>query len=383
MTKFSTRAESIESSATGRIKDIALRMKAQGKEVIDMSAGDPDFSSSEHVNSAAKDALDQGDTHYTALKGKDELRKAVAEKLRNENDLKTGAQNIIITPGAKQAIFETVFALIEDGDEVVILTPSWGSYESIVKMAGGTPITIPLDYEREFRLDSERLSEAVSEKTKLLLLNSPSNPTGTVFSKEELAKIRDIAVTHDFWVLSDEIYEKLTYDVEHHSIGAFDGMADRTITVNGFSKAHAMTGWRLGYYAAPEELVEQASKIHSHTVSCATSFSQAGGITALRANEGFVKEVRETFASRRDILIQALEDEGIGSVNPQGGFYAFVPVEDDDVAFAERLLEEQNVATTPGSAFGGTGYIRLAYTTNENQLREGIQRIGQQIVESR
>ncbi len=282
---------------------------------------------------------------------------------------------VVVTPGAKQALFESIFSFLSEGDEAVLLDPAWVSYEAMVKMAGGELTRVTLDPETGFTPGDVDISEHVSDDTKLVIVNTPSNPTGGVFSLDELEEIRDLAVDHDFWVVSDEIYEKIIYGAEHHSIGAMDGMRDRTITVNGFSKAYSMTGWRLGYYTAPQELLDEAGKLHSHSVSCATSFAQRGGVAAIDGPQQPVDDMVEEFESRRDALVDALADEGVEIPPPEGAFYAFVPVDGDDLGVSETALQEEHVATTPGSAFGVEGYIRLSYAASEQRILEGVERL--------
>ncbi|MFP4175070.1 MAG: aminotransferase class I/II-fold pyridoxal phosphate-dependent enzyme, partial [Halobacteriales archaeon] len=234
---------------------------------------------------------------------------------------------------------------------------------------------VTLDASTGFTPGEVDLAEAVSDETRLMVVNTPSNPTGGVFSEEELAEIRDLAVDHDFWVISDEIYEKITYGAEHHSLGAMDGMGERTVTVNGFSKSYAMTGWRLGYFVAPEHVREQASKVHSHSVSCATSFAQRGGVAAIDGPQEPVEEMVDAFESRRDTLVDALADAGVEIPPPEGAFYAFVPLDaEDDAALCEEILQEEHVATTPGSAFGVPGYMRVSYAASEERIKEGVER---------
>ncbi|XGI84511.1 pyridoxal phosphate-dependent aminotransferase [Halorutilales archaeon Cl-col2-1] len=376
MSKFSERVGRVEPSATLRISDLASSLESEGADVVDLSVGEPDFTTPEHIREEAKEALDRGETGYTPTKGIPDLREAIAHKLREENSLSVDRDEIYVTPGAKDALFESIFSLLSEGDEAVLLDPAWVSYEAIVKMAGGEINRVQLDPETGFTPGSVDLAEHVSDDTRLMIVNTPSNPSGAVFSKDELKEIRDLAVDHDFWVVSDEIYEKIIYDAEHHSLGAMDGMANRTITVNGFSKAYAMTGWRLGYFTAPEELLDEAGKVHSHSVSCATNFAQWGGLAALDGSNEPVEKMRDTFESRRDLLMDALADIGVEMPEPKGAFYAFVPVEtDDDAALAEEILQEEHVATTPGSAFGVDGYLRMSYAASEERIKEGVERI--------
>jgi aspartate aminotransferase len=376
MSKFSESVERVEPSATLRISDLASELESGGADVVDLSVGEPDFTTPEHIRVEAKASLDRGETGYTPSAGIPDLREAIAHKLREDNGLRVDREEVIVTPGAKQALFETIFSLVREGDEVVLLDPAWVSYEAMVKMAGGKLNRVTLDSSTGFTVGDVDLAEHVSDDTRLMIVNTPSNPTGAVFSEDELREIRDLAVDHDFWVISDEIYEEIIYGAEHHSLGAMDGMSGRTITVNGFSKSYAMTGWRLGYFVAPEELREQASKVHSHSVSCATSFAQRGGVAAIDGPQEPVEKMVDAFEARRDLLVDTLADAGVEIPPPQGAFYAFVPVDsEDDAALCEEILQEEYVATTPGSAFGVPGYVRLSYATSENRIVEGVERM--------
>jgi aspartate aminotransferase len=376
MGKFSESVERVEPSATLRISDLASELEGKGADVVDLSVGEPDFTTPEHIRTEAKASLDRGETGYTPSAGIPDLREAIAHKLREENGLRVERDEVIVTPGAKQALYEVILSLVREGDEVVLLDPAWVSYEAMVKMAGGELNRVTLDPDAGFTLGDTDLAEAVSDDTRLVIVNTPSNPTGGVFSRDELERIRDLAVDHDFWVISDEIYEKIRYGAEHHSLGAMDGMSGRTVTVNGFSKSYAMTGWRLGYFVAPEEVRDQASKVHSHSVSCATSFAQRGGVAAIDGPQKPVEEMVEAFESRRDTLVDALAGAGVEIPKPEGAFYAFVPVgAEDDAALCEEILQEEYVATTPGSAFGVPGYMRVSYATSEERIKEGVERV--------
>ncbi len=374
--EVSERLRRVEPSATLRISDLASELEQKGEDVVDLSVGEPDFKTPEHIIKAGKKALDEGKTGYAPTKGVQELRKLISRKLKQENNIKRSPEDIIVTPGAKQALFETFQGLIDNGDEVILLDPAWVSYEAMAKLAGGKLKRIKLDPKKGFTLNQEKITEKTSNKTRLLVVNTPSNPSGAVFSKEELKTIRDLAVDHDFWVISDEIYEKLIYDTEHISLASLEGMDERTVTINGFSKAYSMTGWRLGYLAAPIELTNEISKIQSHSVSCAANFVQHAGIKALEGPEKPVHEMRDKFKQRRDIALNLLEDIGVQIPKPQGAFYLFIPVKNEnDKEICENLLQQEKVATTPGSAFGIKGYIRVSYANSEDRIKEGINRI--------
>ena len=373
--EFSDRVERVEPSATLAIGNRANELEADGVDVVDLSVGEPDFPTPENVVDAAKRALDAGHTGYTSSNGIPRLRSAVAERLQADG-LPYEPGNVIITPGAKQALYEVVQALVDDGDEVILLDPSWVSYDAQGKLAGGDVhhvSTAEYDFQLEPALDG--LAAAVSDETALLLVNSPNNPTGAVYSDAALEGVRDLAIDHDVTVLSDEIYKEITYDGRPTSIAGLDGMFDRTVTVNGFSKAYSMTGWRLGYFAAPEALVAQAGKLHSHSVSCATNFVQHAAVEAIENTDHAIGQMVEAFEERRDLLIDLLADEGVDVPAPEGAFYLMIPVADDDAAWAERALEEAHVATIPGSAFDAPGYARISYASSTERIREGVRRL--------
>jgi len=375
---FTDRINRVEPSATLAISALASELEAEGADVVDLSVGEPDFPTPQNIIDAGQAAMDAGNTGYTTSSGISELREAIASKLQADG-LDHGPENIIVTPGAKQALYEVIQTLIDDGDEVVLLDPAWVSYEAMVKLAGGSLERVDLSpYDFQLEPGLEDLAETVSDDTELLIVNTPSNPTGAVYTDAALEGVRDLAVEHDFAVISDEIYKEITYDADQTSLGTLEGMADRTITVNGFSKAYSMTGWRLGYFAGPEELVSQAGKLHSHSVSCAVNFVQHAGIEALENTEDAVTEMTEAFAERRDLIVDLLADHGVDVAVPQGAFYMMLPVDDDDQAWCTGALEDAHVATVPGSAFGTPGYARISYAASEERLREGIERLAEE-----
>ena len=373
--QFTDRVERVEPSATLAISNAASGLEADGVDVVDLSVGEPDVPTPENVVEAGKAALDAGKTGYTPSNGIPALKEAIVDKLEADG-LAYETDEIIVTPGGKQALYETFQTLIDEGDEVVLLDPAWVSYEAMTKLAGGSLSRVDLS-ESGFQLEPklDELAEAVSDDTELLVINSPSNPSGAVFSDTALEGVRDLAVDHDVTVISDEIYDAITYDTEQTSLGSLEGMGDRTVTVNGFSKAYSMTGWRLGYLAAPEALVEQAGKLHSHSVSCAANFVQHAGVEALENTDEAVAEMREAFEKRRDMLADLFAEHGIDVPVPDGAFYMMLPVDGDDTAWCEGAIEEAHVATVPGSAFGTPGYARLSYAASEERLREGVERL--------
>ena len=373
--KYSQRAQQIESSATVAVGNLAAELRDNGVDIADLSVGEPDMGTPGHIVEAGRQALADGHTGYTASNGLRALREAIAGTL-GERGLSHEADDIIVTPGAKQAIFEAVQALVDPGDEVVLIDPAWVSYEPIVSLADGSVTrvdTTPHEFQLEPALDD--LAEAMSDSTELVIVNSPSNPTGAVYSVSALETLRDLAVDYDATVISDEIYGELTYDGGYTSPGALEGMADRTVTIDGFSKAYAMTGWRLGYMAAPSGLISQAGKIHTHSVTCASNFAQHAAVEALENGDDAVAEMVETFHERRDFLVEKLDSEGVSVAPPEGAFYLMVPVDEDDQQWCEDALSEAHVATVPGSAFGAPGYARFAYTRDTDRLGEAVDRL--------
>ncbi|MFB1064148.1 pyridoxal phosphate-dependent aminotransferase [Natrinema sp. H-ect4] len=375
--EFTDRVSRVEPSATLAISALATELEADGADVVDLSVGEPDFPTPENIVEAGKDAMDAGHTGYTTSAGILELREAIADKLADDG-LDHSTDEIIVTPGAKQALYEIVQALVGEGDEVALLDPAWVSYEAMVKMAGGDLTRVDLS-DSDFRLEPalDDLAAAVSDETKLLIVNSPSNPTGAVYSDAALEGVRDLAVEHDITVISDEIYKEITYGVDPTSLGTLEGMADRTVTVNGFSKAYSMTGWRLGYFAGPEELIDQAGKLHSHSVSSAVNFVQHAGLEALETEDA-VTEMTDAFEERRDLVVDVLAEHDVDVAVPEGAFYMMLPVADDDQAWCEGAIEDAHVATVPGSAFGTPGYARISYAASEERLEDGLERLAEE-----
>jgi aspartate aminotransferase len=378
---FASRVERVEPSATLAISNKAAQLEAEGKDVVDLSVGEPDFDTPENIKDAAKAALDAGHTGYTSSNGIPELKEAIAEKLHDDGLTQYGPENLIVTPGGKQALYEIFQTIIDDGDEVALLDPAWVSYEAMAKLAGGTLTRVDTaahDFQLEGALDD--LAAAVSDDTELLVVNSPGNPHGAVYSREALEGVRDLAVEHDITVISDEIYKEITYDgVEAHSLGTFEGMEDRTVTLNGFSKAYSMTGWRLGYFAGPEELVSQAGKVHSHSVSCAVNFVQHAGVEAITNTDEAVEEMRQAFAERREFLMGLFEDHGVHVPEPQGAFYMMPEIapDGDDTEWCDEAISEAQVATVPGTAFGTPGYARISYANSKERLQEAVDRLAE------
>ena len=371
----SPRMASIHESTTLKISAMAKKLTASGLDIIDMGVGEPDFDTPKHIVEAGCNSIRMGETHYAPTTGIPELRQAIAEKLRGDNSLSITAEDVIVTPGAKMAVFAAVQALLQEGDECVLMGPSWVSYEPCVAFSGAGVSWGNVD-ENFMPLD---LEASINSKTRLILVNSPSNPTGAVFDIKILKEIRDLAVDHDLFVISDEIYEKIIYDHEHISIGSLPGMEDRTVTINGFSKAYAMTGWRLGYLTGPKECNKWVTRLLSHSVSQATTFVQRAGVAALRGPQDEVAAMVTEFQIRRDLLVFGLRELGIPCSTPGGAFYVFPDVSEfgGGDLFTEKLLKDALIAATPGSAFGpgGVNYVRLSYATSQARIIEALKRI--------
>ncbi|MEF8832429.1 MAG: pyridoxal phosphate-dependent aminotransferase [Candidatus Thermoplasmatota archaeon] len=381
MNSFVKRMLDVSFSETMKISKLASDMKDEGKDIISLAVGEPDFDTPDFIIEAAYEAMNEGFTHYTQSQGIPELREAIAEKVRTENDIDFSSENILVTP-TKQAIFMSVLAHLDDGAEVIISDPAWVSYEPIVKFADGIVRRAPVD-EKDFSFDPEVLKEKVTSRTKIILLNSPNNPTGKTLDKEDLKAVRDVAIDNDLMVLTDEVYEKLIFEGEHISIGSMDGMRGRTITVSGFSKAYAMTGWRLGWAACTEELMENIAKIQTHSITCATSFAQKAGLEALtneKKSQEAIDFMMSKYRERRELIVDRLNEiEGFRCSKPNSTFYTFPEYEFDmeSMDLAMHLLEEAKVATTPGSAFGdqGEGHLRLSFANSLENIQEAMNRI--------
>lgn len=376
----SKRMASIRESTTLKISDTAKKLTARGLDIIDMGVGEPDFDTPKHIVEAGCNSIRRGETHYAPTGGIPELRQAIAEKLNRENQIHAAAEDVIVTPGAKMAVFAAVQAIMQEGDECVLIGPSWVSYEPSVAFAGGSVVWGKVDS----NFMPQDIAGNISSKTRLIIVNSPSNPTGGVFSRRVLEEIRDLAVDKDLFVISDEIYEKIIYGHKHVSIGTLPGMEDRTITINGFSKAFAMTGWRLGYLTGPKETMKWVIRLLSHSVSQATTFVQWAGVAALQGPKDNVDMMVAEFRSRRDLLVGGLERLGIPCNMPGGAFYVFPDVSGygGGDRFTERLLKEALIAATPGSAFGpgGRDYVRLSYATSQNRILQALDRIEKNII---
>jgi aspartate aminotransferase len=373
MKSLSERIAAVAPSATLAISDKAKKMQRSGIDVISLSIGEPDFDTPRHIRDACIDALNRGETHYAPSNGIPELLNAISEKITRENHFSCRPEQVIVTCGAKDAIFEAMEAVLNPGDETILLTPAWVSYEPCVQIAGGKVVRHAVD-SKTFQLD-DSLLERVNDKTKMIVVNSPSNPSGAVFDRRSMKLVADVCQDYDIFAMSDEIYEKLVYNKEHISLAAIDDMAQRTVTINGFSKSYAMTGWRLGYAVAPLDIIRQMSKVQQHSVSQATTFVMWGGVAALEGDQRCVEDMRVEFDRRRKYVISELNRMGYETAPADGAFYAFVKVPGDDLEIANRWLVEAHVATTPGTAFSSPGWIRLSYATSMEKLKEAMGRI--------
>ena len=373
MKQLSEKIAAVAPSATIAISDKAKKMTREGIDVISLSIGEPDFDTPRHIKDACIDALNRGETHYAPSNGIPELLSAISEKITKENHFSCTPAQVIVACGAKDAIYEAMEAVLNPGDETILLTPAWVSYEPCVQIAGGKIVKHKVN-QQTFQLD-DSLLERVNAKTKMIVVNSPSNPSGAVFDKKSMQLVADLCEDHDIYAMSDEIYEKMVYGKEHISLAAFGDMAQRTITINGFSKAYAMTGWRLGYAVAPVKIIQEMSKVQQHSVSQATTFAMWGGVAALKGDQQCIETMRTEFDKRRKYIISELNLMGYETAPADGAFYAFVKVGGDDVKIATRWLEQGHVAATPGSAFYAPGWIRLSYATSIEKLKEAMGRI--------
>jgi aspartate aminotransferase len=370
-------------SPTLAVSDRARQLKAQGIDVVDLGGGDPDFITPEHIRDAAIEAMTAGDTHYVASAGIPALRKAIADKLRADNGIEVEPNGgVIVTPGGKQALFEAALAFVEAGVDVMIPEPAWVSYVPMVELAGGRAVPVLLDPDDNWTLTAENLTASWTPRSRILLINSPNNPTGRVLSDSELAAIAAFAEERDLLVFSDEMYEKILYDGQRHtSIATLPGMAARTLIFNGLSKAYAMTGWRLGYVAGPRPYLEQIEKVHSHSVTCATSFVQKAAVIALTGPQEFIGQMVSAWDRRRRELAERLNRvSGISCPLVEGAFYAFVDIRETGMSStraADLFLQEAHVAVTPGIAFGasGEGHVRLSFATSDDLLNAAADRI--------
>lgn len=379
--KLASRVNQVTPSLTLAIDSLAKEMKKNGEDVCSFSAGEPDFDTPTHIKAAAKKALDEGKTRYGPAAGEPGLRKAIAEKLLRDNQLAYNADNVIVTNGGKQSLYNLIMALIEAGDEVIIPAPYWLSYPEMVTLAGGTSVIVNTSLENQYKITPEQLEAAITPKTKLFVLNSPSNPTGIVYTPEEIAALAKIVVEKDILVVSDEIYEKILYDgAIHRSIASFGPeIFQRSIVSNGFAKAFSMTGWRVGYIAGPVEIVKAMTNIQGHSTSNVCTFAQYGAIAALESPQDCIEEMVKAFSERRQYILERVRAiPGLNCPTPNGAFYVFIDISQTGLKsrdFCQKLLETQKVAAIPGIAFGADDCIRLSYATDLKTIEKGFDRI--------
>lgn len=389
MAELSNRLNRLAPSATLAMSQKSSEMKAQGVDVINLSVGEPDFNTPDHIKEAAKKAIEDNFSRYSPVPGYPELRKAIVAKLKNENGLDYSMSEILVSNGAKQSVCNTVMALVNDGEEVIIPAPYWVSYPQMVKLAGGTPVIVNAGFDQDFKMTPEQLEAAITPKTRMLILCSPSNPTGSVYSKEELEALAEVIKRHEgLYVLADEIYEHINYVGHHESIAQFPGMKERSIIVNGVSKAYAMTGWRIGFIAAPECIVKGCNKLQGQYTSGPCSVSQKAAEAAYTTSQECVETMRKAFERRRDLIVSlAKEIPGLEVNCPQGAFYLFPKCSsfygksyegrkiETSTDLAMFLLEEGHVATVGGDAFGDPECFRMSYATSDDNIREAMRRI--------
>lgn len=373
-----SRIKKLKESATIKAAEKARELEAKGVKVIHLDVGEPDFSTPKPVIDAAYKAMKEGYTHYASSQGLPELREAISDHVAKRFGVQVSENEILVTPGAKQSIFYALSALLDEGDEVLIPTPAWVSYMEMTKLAGGVPVEVGT--KANFFPDLDGLRSKLTKRTKVLMLNYPNNPTGAVYDEEILKELADFVEANDLWVISDEIYERLTYRGMFISFASIDGMQGRTITVNGFSKAYAMTGWRLGYAYGPEPVIKAMVKLQQHTATCVPPFAQKAAVVALTECESFIEAMVREFKERRDLMVEGLKRLGIKVTEPHGAFYVFPDVSDvysEPQKFAEFLLEKAAVSVTPGAAFG-SGYeahVRVSYANSKENIREALERM--------
>ena len=359
----------------------AKALEAQGREIIHLEIGEPDFDTPAHIKAAAVRALEEGWTHYTPAAGIPALREAIADYIRRTRGIPVGPEHVVVVPGGKPIMFFAILALVEEGDEVIYPNPGFPIYESMIRFVGARPVPLRLRMENEFRVDVEELARLITPRTRMLILNSPANPTGGVLTREDLEAIAELCLKHDLVVLSDEIYSRILYEGEHISIASFPGMLERTIILDGFSKTYAMTGWRLGYGVMPEPLAEAVTRLMINSNSCTAAFTQIAGIAALTGPQDEVDRMVAAFRERREVMVEGLNRlPGFRCLKPKGAFYAFPNIEGTGMSsweLAHYLLEEAGVAVLSGTAFGeyGEGFLRLSFANSIENIQKALERI--------
>lgn len=381
---YAARIREAKPSPTIAVSEAARALRAQGIDVIDLGGGDPDFITPQHIRDAAIASMNAGDTHYVGGAGTPEFRKAISNKLQQDNRIIAHHNGeILVTPGGKFALFLAAQAFVEPGVDVMVLEPAWVSYVPIVELAGGNAVRVGLSPNDNFAITRDILEAHATPATRILMVNSPNNPTGRVMSQEEAEAIASFANAHDVMVWTDEMYEKIIYDRHQHlSLATFPGMIERTLTFNGLSKAYAMTGWRLGYVAGPKAFISQMAIVNSHATTCATSFAQAGGTAALNGPQDMIKDMVKAWDRRRHLITDGINGiQGLRTNLVEGAFYSFVDareIDEDSVRLADRILKEVHIGVVPGVAFGesGEGHFRLSFATSDDELNRTIERLG-------
>ncbi len=387
--KLSKRMDRLGTETAFQVLARAQALEAKGKDIVHLEIGEPDFDTPQNIRDAATEALNKGYTHYCNSQGLVPVRVEIAKEMERTRGVPVDPQRVIVTPGAKPIMFYTMLALLDRGDEAIYPDPLYPIYESMINFSGAKAVPVRLHEELDFRFDINELKSKVTPRTKLIILNSPHNPTGGVLEEEDVRAIAEIAQEHNITVLSDEVYEHIIYEGKHHSITSLPGMLDRTILLNGFSKTYAMTGWRLGYAVMPQELVEPVVRLITNSVSCTAPFIQYAGIEALTGPQDSVPKMVNEFKKRRDLIVDGLNQiPGISCRRPKGAFYVFPNIKKlgvDCNRFADYLLDEGGVATLPGTHFGqyGDGYLRLSYATSQEVIRKGLERISAAAVKIR
>lgn len=382
MTALSNRIQQLRPSPTFALDAKVKQLQAAGDPVVNLGLGEPDFPTPQHICAAATQAMQEGFTHYTQVAGVPELRQAISEKFRKENNIAYQSSEIVVGVGSKQLLYNAFLALCQNGDEVIVPTPTWSTYIEQIKLAEVTPVVVTL--EAPFKLKASDIEKALTDKTKIILLNSPGNPTGAMIELEGLEKIAELATARNIFVISDEIYEKMTYGKPYVSIASLnDEIKKLTITINGFSKSYAMTGWRIGYAGGPQEIIEAMISLQGQTTSCTSSIAQKAAIAALAGSQEPIQRMLDEFAKRRAFVISALKTiPGLDVVEPEGAFYVFVGIQKllnekypTSASWCQALLEKEKVSVVPSEAFEYSGYFRLSFATSMEQLEEGIKKI--------
>lgn len=380
--KTSKRMDNLIPSGIRKVNEKALAMERAGEHIIHFEIGRPDFDTPEYIKKACEESIKKGNVFYTSNYGTTELREAVAGKLNRENGLNYSANEILISVGLSEAVFDVLCTILDEGDEILVPDPVWMNYINVPRMLGAVPVLYSLREDNGFQIDLQELSSKITKKTKAIVLVTPNNPTGGMLSAKTLKGLSEIAIEHDLLVISDEIYERLVYDDDKHiSIASYPGMKERTFTMNGFSKAYSMTGWRVGYVAAPEEYIQTINKIHQHNTTCAPSFAQYASVIALKEEKDEVRNMVKEYKRRRDYAVKAINEiPNVSCLSPKGAFYIFINVKalgKPSAVIAQELLEKSKIALVPGDVFGpgGEGYIRMSFANSFDNIVEGCKRL--------